>query len=77
MAKLVLFGLSLIFLILGLINFGVGDLAQAAGRVQIDFPAGVLPGRPAGTNYASLAAYDLRITWPRWIRLGKREPSRL
>lgn len=68
----VLYGLSLIFLILGLINLGWATWPRQQDAVQIDLPAGVLPGRPAGTNYASLAAYDLRITWPRWIRLGER-----
>jgi len=38
--------------------------------VQFTIPSGVLAGAPAGTTYASLAAYALRVSWPQRLRLG-------
>jgi len=67
----VLFGLSLLFLIFGLVTICWAIWPQRQDATQLAIPAGILPGAPAGTAYASLATYDLTISWPRWIRLGE------
>jgi hypothetical protein len=66
-----LYGLSLILLGFGLVN--IGWAVWPVGRETRSFivPAGILPGAPAGESYASLAAYELRVSWPRWIRAGE------
>ena len=67
----VLFGLSLLVLIFGLITIGWAIWPQPEDASQLAIPAGVLPGAPAGTTYASLAPYELNVSWPRWIRVGE------
>jgi hypothetical protein len=66
-----LFTLSLVFLGFGLFSLGWGVWPQPTDAVQIDIPAGVLLGAPSGTTYASLADYDLNVSWPIWIRAGE------
>jgi len=67
----VLFVLSLIFLGLSLFSLGWAVWPAPSAGVQFAIPAGVLPGAPAGTTYASLADYTLNVSWPRWIRAGE------
>ena len=66
-----LFVLSLIFLGLSLFSLGWAVWPAPMAGVQFAIPAGVLPGAPAGTTYASLADYTLDVSWPRWIRAGE------
>jgi hypothetical protein len=67
----VLYGLSLIFLIFGLINLGWSAWPVGRDAVNLDIPSGILPGAPAGTNYAINTDYVLRVSWPSWVRLGE------
>lgn len=67
----VLFGLSLLCLAFGLINLGWTAWPEQLDAVQLEVPKGVLPGAPSGSDYASLTAYNVSISWPRWIRLGQ------
>ena len=68
-----MFILSLIFFIFGLINLGWVVWPMQTDAVQFTIPAGVLAGAPAGTTYASLAEYALRVSWPQRLRLGDTE----
>lgn len=65
----ILYGLSLVLLAFGLINLGWAAWPTGRDAVNLDIPSGVLPGAPAGTNYAIMTDYVLRVSWPRWIRL--------
>lgn len=67
----VLFGLSLLFLLFGLINLGWAAWPEQRDAVQLAIPAGVLPGAPSGTHYTSLTDYDVYVSWPRWVRQGQ------
>jgi hypothetical protein len=66
-----LFALSLVFLSFGLVSLAWGVWPVPMDAVQFTIPAGVLPGAPAGTTYASLAEYVLNVSWPVWIRSGE------
>ncbi len=66
-----LYGLSLIFLALGLFILGWAVWPVQTDAVQFNIPAGVLPGAPEGNALASLSAYELNISWPRWMRQGE------
>jgi hypothetical protein len=66
-----LFAVSLIFLAFGLFFLGWAMWPPGRDAVQIAIPAGVLPGAPSGTTYASLADMRLTVAWPRWVRLGQ------
>jgi hypothetical protein len=67
----VLFGLSLVFLVFGLINLGWAAWPEQQDAVSLDIPSGILPGAPAGTNYEIITDYVLRVSWPLRIRLGE------
>lgn len=66
----ILFGLSVMCLLSGLVCLAWAVWPYSTDGVQIDIPAGVLPVAPEGTGYASLADYNLGVSWPRWLRLG-------
>jgi hypothetical protein len=66
-----LFALSLVFLIGGLVLLGWGVWPPPTDAVQVKVPAGVLPGAPCGTTYASMADYVLSVSWPVWMRAGE------
>ena len=66
-----LYGLSLIFLFLGLFNLGWAVWPPPMHAAQFNIPTGVLPGGPEGMALASLSAYELNISWPRWMRQGE------
>jgi len=67
-----LYGLSLIFLLLALFHLAWSVWPIPTDAIQLSIPAGVLPGAPSGEDYASLADYALSISWPRWLRVGDR-----
>jgi hypothetical protein len=67
-----LFILSLVFLGFGLFNLGWGMWLPPTDAVQLDIPAGVLPGAPPGATYASMADYMLNLSWQKWIRAGEK-----
>jgi hypothetical protein len=67
----VLYGLSLVLLVFGLINLGWAAWPVGREAVNLDIPSGILPGAPAGTNYAINTDYVLRVSWSRWVRLGE------
>ena len=73
----VLFGLSLLFLLFGLINLGWAAWPEQRDAVQLTIPAGVLPGAAMGTEYTSVRDYDVYVSWPRWIRLGETKHIRV
>ncbi len=66
-----LFGLSLLFLALGLIILAWAVWPTPTDAAQFNIPAGVLPGAPAGTGYASPADYVLTVDWPTRLRMGQ------
>ncbi len=66
-----LFVLSLVFLAFGLVSLGWVMWPEGQQAVQLAIPAGVLPGAPSGSTYASLVDYTLTVTWPGWIRIGR------
>ncbi len=66
-----LFGLSLLFLLLGLMILGWGVWPGSSDSRQLTIPAGILPAAPEGTAYASQAEYTLTIDWPIWLRKGE------
>ena len=67
----VLYILSLILLGFGLVNLGWAVWPTPTDARTFTIPGGTLPGTPAGKTYASLADYDLQVSWPRWIRAGE------
>jgi len=73
----VLFGLSLLFLLFGLINLGWAAWPEQRDAVQLTIPAGILPGAATGTEYTSVRDYDVYVSWPRWIRLGETKDIRV
>ena len=66
-----LYTFSLAFLVLGLILLGWAVWPEPADGVQINIPAGPLPGAPDDVTLSSLTDYAINISWPRWIRLGE------
>lgn len=66
-----LFGLSLLFLLLGLMILGWGVWPESSDSAQLTIPAGVLPAAPEGQDYASQAEYSLTVDWPIWMRKGE------
>jgi len=66
-----LFGLSLLFLLLGLMILGWGVWPGSSDSAQLTIPAGVLPAAPEGADYASQAEYTLTVDWPIWMRKGE------
>ena len=66
-----LYGLSLLFLVLGLVHLGWAVWPTPTDAVTFNIPAGVLPGAPADSTFASLSSYALRMNWPRWMRMGE------
>ena len=66
-----LYGLSLALLALGLINLGWAVWPSPTDARTFTIPAGPLPGAPSGKDYDSLADYELRVSWSRWIRVGE------
>lgn len=67
----ILYTLSLAFLAFGLFNLAWAAWPAPTDAVQITIPAGILPGAPQGTAYASLSEYALNISWTRWVRRGE------
>lgn len=67
-----LYGLSLIFLLLALFLLAWSMWPTPTDAIQLTIPVGVLPGAPSGEDYASLADYNLSVSWPRWLRVGYR-----
>ncbi len=67
----VLFILSLVFLGFGLFSLGWLAWPSPTESVQFAIPAGVLAGAPAGETFASLADYNLTVSWPTWVRAGE------
>lgn len=67
-----LYILSLVFLAIGLFSIGWVVWPTPREAATIHLPKGVLPGAPAGEDYASLADYILSLTWPRWVRAGEK-----
>jgi len=65
-----LYGLSLAFLGFGLFSLGWAVWPAPTVGIQMTIPAGALPGSPSGESYASLGAYELSISWPKWLRVG-------
>lgn len=63
-----LYGLSLVFLALGLVNLAWAVWPMPMDAVQIEIPAGALPGSPAGMEFSSQQDYTLTATWPRVLR---------
>ena len=66
-----LYGLSLLFLLAGLLILGWGVWPGASDSAQLTIPAGTLPVAPEGADYASQAEYTLTIDWPVWLRKGE------
>ena len=66
-----LFTLSLVFLGCGLALLGWGVWPLPTDAAQVEIAAGILPGAPAGTTYASMADYTLSVSWPGWVRAGE------
>lgn len=66
-----LYGLSLFFFALGLLNLGWAVWPAPTDGVQFEIPAGALPGAPEGEVFTSLSAYALNVSWPRWLRRGE------
>ena len=66
-----LLSLSLIFLMGGLFFLAWGVWPPPTDAAQLTIPAGVLPGAPTGTTYASMADYTLSVSWSGWVRAGE------
>jgi len=66
----ILYGLSLVTLLFGLVSLGWAVWPMPTDAVQLQIPAGPLPGAPAETSYASQADYVLVVAWPRVLRSG-------
>jgi len=67
-----LYAFSLVFLGLGLFSLGWTVWPVPTDAVEINIPAGLLPGAPADEQFDSLSAYALEISWPAWVRKGER-----
>lgn len=67
----VLFGLSLLFLLLALTILAWAVWPNATDSTQLTVPVGTLPGAPAGADYASQADYTLTLEWPTRLRKGQ------
>lgn len=66
-----LYGFSLVFLALGLVNLAWAVWPMPRDAVQIEIPAGVLPGSPTETEFSSQQDYTLTASWPRVLRSGE------
>lgn len=66
-----LFGLSLVFLAAGLFILAWAVWPTPTDSAQFTIPAGVLPGAPADSGYASQAEYILSVDWPTRLRMGQ------
>ena len=66
----ILYTLSLVFLVLGLFLLAWAVWPEPTDAIQINIPAGPLPGAPGEVDFTSLSDYALNISWPRWVRLG-------
>lgn len=66
-----LYGLSLVFFAFGLITLGWAVWPAPTDAIQIEIPAGMLPGAPKGEAFTSQSAYALNISWTRWMRRGE------
>ena len=66
-----LFGLSLLFLLLALTILAWAVWPNSSDSAQLSIPAGPLPGAPEGLDYASQADYTLTLDWPVWLRKGQ------
>jgi hypothetical protein len=66
-----LFGLSLVFLGVGLIILAWAVWPTSMDNAQFSILAGILPGAPEGTDYASPADYALTVDWPTRLRMGQ------
>jgi hypothetical protein len=67
----VLFGLSLLFLLLALTILAWAVWPNSSDSAQLSIPAGPLPGAPEGSGFSSQAAYTLTLDWPDWLRKGQ------
>lgn len=67
----ILYTFSLVFLLLGLFLLAWTVWPVPIDVVQMRIPAGPLPASPPGAEFANLSDYDLRISWPRWVRQGE------
>ena len=72
-----LFGVSLLFLGLGLYMLGWIILPSPVDAVQIPISKGALPAAPAGSGFESYSDYSFEISWPRWIRAGQERTFQL
>ena len=66
-----LYTFSLVFLLLGLFLLAWSVWPAPTDGVQINIPAGPLPGAPGEVDFSSLSNYALNISWQRWMRLGE------
>ena len=67
-----LYGLSLVFLAVGLYQLAWAVWPSPLDGVQLSIPKGALGGAPPGTTYASPSDYSLELSWPRWLRGGQK-----
>ena len=67
----VLYILSLVLLGFGLVNLGWAVWPAPTDARTFTIPGGMLPGAPSGKTYASLADYELQVSWSRWTRAGE------
>ena len=65
-----LFGLSLVFLVFGLISLAWSVWPASEDAAQFTIAAGELPGAPTGSGYAAAMDYTLSLNWPTWLRSG-------
>lgn len=66
-----LFGLSLVFLLIGLLILAWAVWPTPTDSAQFTIAAGALPGAPEGMDYASPADYALTVDWPTRLRKGQ------
>ncbi len=66
-----LFGLSLVFLLVGLLILAWAVWPTPTDAAQFTIAAGGLPGAPADSGYASPADYVLTVDWPARLRKGQ------
>lgn len=67
----VLFGLSLLFLLLALTILAWAVWPNTSDSAQLSIPVGALPGAPEGSGFSSQADYTLTLDWPDWLRKGQ------